>query len=50
MIEKIIELKLKLGSKDILRKIGKTELGPEHPTNTASSAKRKPVEDAADMG
>ena len=50
VIDKIHEMKKKLGSKVTLRKTGKAKVDSEPPTKTANSPKLKPVEDAIDMG
>ena len=50
VIDKINEVKMKLGSKKILRKAGKTEVDSEISIKAVNSAKRKLVEEAMDLG
>ena len=50
VIEKNNELKMKLGSKIVLRKSGKTKVDSEPPAKTARSAKWKRIEGTVDMG
>ena len=50
MIDKINDIKRKLGSKVTLRKAGKTKLDSEISIKAVNSAKRKRVEEAMDMG
>ena len=50
VIDKINDMKMKLGSKLTLRKTGKAKVNSEPLTKTANSAKRKRVEVANDMG
>ena len=49
VIDKINDMKMKLGSKVTLRKAGKTKVGSEISIKTVNSAKRKQVEEAMDM-
>ena len=48
--DKINEMKMKLGSKVILRKAGKTKVDSEISIKSVNSAKRKRVEEAMDLG
>ena len=50
VIDKINEMKMKLGSKVTLRKAGKTKVGSEISMKAVNSAKRKRVEEAMDLG
>ena len=50
VIDKIKEMKMKLGSKVTLRKAGKTKVESEISMKTVNSAKRKRVEEAMDLG
>ena len=50
VIDRINEMKMKLGSKMTLRKAGKTKVDPEVLIKAIISAKRKRVEEAMDMG
>ena len=50
VIDKINEMKMKLGSKVILRKTGKANVDSEISIKAVNSAKRKRVEEAMDMG
>ena len=50
VIDKINDMKIKLGSKATLRKTGKTEMDSEISIGAVNSAKRKRVEKAMDMG
>ena len=50
VIDKINDMKMKLGSKVTLRKTGKTKVDIEPPTIVVSSAKEKRVEDVMDIG
>ena len=50
VIDKIDEMKMKLGSKVTLRKAGKTKLDSEISIKAVNSAKRKRVEEAMDLG
>ena len=50
VIKKNNDMKMKLGSKIMLSKSGKTKVDSEPPAKTASSAKWKKVEGAVDMG
>ena len=50
VIDRINGMKMKLGSKVILRKAGKTKVDSEISIKTVNSAKRKRVEEAMDMG
>ena len=50
VIDRINEMKMKLGSKMPLRKSGKTKVDSEISTNAVNSAKRKRVEGAMDLG
>ena len=49
-LDKINEIKMKLGSKVILRKAGKRKVESEISIKTVNSAKRKRVEEAVDLG
>ena len=49
-IDKINEMKMKLGSKVTLRKAGKTKVGSEISIKAVKSANRKRVEEAMDLG
>ena len=49
VIDKINDMKMKLGSKVTLRKAGKTKMGSKISIKTVNSAKRKRVEEAMDM-
>ena len=50
VIDKINEMKMKLGSKVTLRKAGKTKVDSEISIKAVNSAKRKRVEEAMDLG
>ena len=50
VIDKINEMKMKLGSRVTLRKTGKTKVDSEISIKNVNSAKRKPVEEAMDLG
>ena len=50
LIDKINDIKMKLGSNVTLRKAGKTKLDSEISVKADNSAKRKRVEEAMDMG
>ena len=50
VIDKINEMKMKLGSKVILRKAGKNKVDSEISMKAVSSAKRKRVDEAMDLG
>ena len=50
VIDRINEMKMKLGSKVTLRKAGKTKMDSEISIKAVNSAKRKRVEEAMDMG
>ena len=50
VIDRINEMKMKLGSKVTLRKAGKTEVDSEISMKAVNSAKRKRVEEAMDLG
>ena len=50
VIDKINEMKMKLGSKVILRKARKTKVDSEISIKAVNSAKRKRVEEAMDLG
>ena len=50
MIDKFDEKKMKLGSKVVLRKAGKTKVDSEISIRAVNSAKRKRVEEAMDVG
>ena len=50
VIDRINEMKMKLGSKVTLRKTGKTKVDSEISMKTVSSAKRKRVEEAMGFG
>ena len=50
VIDKINDMKMKLGSKLTLRKAGKTTVDSEISIKAVNSAKRKRVEEAMDMG
>ena len=50
VIDKINDIKMKLGSKVTLRKAGKTKLDSEISVKAVNSAKRKRVEEVTDMG
>ena len=50
VIDKINEMKMKLGSKVILRKVGKAKVDSEISIKAVISAKRKRVEEAMDLG
>ena len=50
VIDKIYEMKMKLGSKVTLRKIGKAKVDSEISIKAVNLAKRKRVEEAMDMG
>ena len=50
VIDKINDIKMKLGSKVTLRKAGKTKVVSEISVKAVSSAKRKRVEEVTDMG
>ena len=49
MIDKINDMKMKLGSNFTLRETGRAKVDSELPAKTAISAKRKRVEDAIEM-
>ena len=49
VIDKINEMKMKLGSKMTLRKTGKTKVDSEISIKNVNSAKRKRVEEAMDL-
>ena len=50
VIDKLNEMKMKLGSKVTLRKAGKTKVDSEITMKAVNSAKRKRVEEAMDLG
>ena len=50
VIDKITDMKMKLGSKVTLRNAGKTKVGSEISIKVVNSARRKHVEEAMDMG
>ena len=50
MIDEIHEMKIKLGSKVILKKAGKTKVDSEIAVKVANSAKSKRIEEAMDFG
>ena len=50
VIERINEMKIKLGGKVTLRKAGKTQVDSEISMKAVNSAKRKRVEEAMDLG
>ena len=50
VIDKINEMKMKLGSKVTMRKAGKTKVDSEISIKDVNSAKRKRVEEAMDLG
>ena len=50
VIDKIIEMKMKLGSKVTLRKAEKTKVDSENSIKVVNTAKRKRVEEAMDLG
>ena len=50
VIDKINEMKMKLGSKVMPRKVGKTKVDSEISMKAVNSAKRKRVEEAVDLG
>ena len=50
VIDRINEIKMKLGSKVTLRKTGKTKVDSEISMKAVNSAKRKRVEEAMDLG
>ena len=50
IIDKIIEVKMKLGSKVTLKKAGKTKGDSEFLIKAVNSAKRQRVEEAMDLG
>ena len=50
VIDKINDMKMKLGSKVTLRKAGKTKMDSKISMKAVNSAKRKLVEEAMDMG
>ena len=50
LIDKINEMKMKLGSKVVLRKAGKTKVDSEISIKVVNSAKRKRVDEAMDLG
>ena len=50
VIDKINEMKMKLGSKVIPRRVGKTKVDSEISMKAVNSAKRKRVEEAMDLG
>ena len=50
VIDKVNEMKMKLGTKVILRKAGKTKLDSEILSKAVNSAKRKRVKEAMDLG
>ena len=50
MIDKINDMEMKLGSKEILRKAGKMKVDSEISVKAVNSATRKRVEEVMDMG
>ena len=50
VIDKINEMKMKLSSKVIQRRVGKTKVDSEISIKAVNSAKRKPVEEVMDLG
>ena len=50
VIDKINEMKMKLGSKVMPRRVGKTKVDSENSMKAVNSAKRKRVEEAMDLG
>ena len=50
VIDTINEMKMKLGSKVVLRKAGKTKVDSEISMKAVNSAKRKRVDEAMDLG
>ena len=50
LIDKINEMKMKLGSKVMPRRVGKTKVDSEISIKAVNSAKRKRVEDVMDLG
>ena len=50
VIDKINDMKMKLGSKIFLRKMGKAKVDSETSIKAVNSANRKRVEEAIDMG
>ena len=50
VIEKINEMKMKLGNKVTLRKTGETKRDSETSAKAVNSSKRKQIKDAIDMG
>ena len=50
VIDRINEMKMKLGIKETLRKAGKTKVDSEISKKAVNSAKRKRVEEAMDLG
>ena len=50
VIDKLNEMKMKLGSKVTLRKAGKTKVDSEITMKAVNSAKRKRIEEAMDLG
>ena len=50
VIDNIIEMKMKLGTKVIPRRAGKTKVGSEISIKAVNSAKRKRVDEAMDLG
>ena len=50
VIDKINEMKMKLGSNVILRKTVKTKVDSEFSIKSVNSAKRKQVDEAMDLG
>ena len=50
VIDKINEMKIKLGSKKMPRRVGKTKVDSEISMKAVNSAKRKRVEEAMDLG
>ena len=50
MIDKINEMKMKLGSKVIPRRVGKTKVDSEISMKAVNSARRKRVEEVMDLG
>ena len=50
VIDKINDMKMKLGNKVMLRKTEKSKVDSEPPTKRVNSAKRKRDEDVMDLG
>ena len=50
VVDRVKEMKMKLGSKVSLRKAGKTKVDSEISIKAINSAKRKRAEEAMDMG